>query len=354
MARFLKKNKALVGNIPGEPVFIGQKKVDTMSIHVIDYDRDRLEEIRPDTEDGLRGYLKKDSVTWININGIHETERIKKIIGDLEAHPLVAEDIADTGQRPKMEVYDKHLFFVLKMIKYDVRENRIHTEQLSMLLGEGLLVTFQEVPGDVFEPVRERIRNNTGRIRRAGSDYLAYVLLDTVIDNYHFLMEHLGEKIEDLEDELLGVPGKHTLGDINDFKREMNYLRKSIRPAREFILRLSRLESALIDVKTRPFLNDLQDIATRSLEAVDTYRTMLSDHLDIYSSNVSNRLNEIMKVLTIFSAIFIPLTFIAGIYGTNFDYFPELHFKYSYPVFWGVLILVAVVMLRFFKRKKWL
>ncbi|MDZ7821061.1 MAG: magnesium/cobalt transporter CorA [Candidatus Marinimicrobia bacterium] len=354
MARFLKKKHVPAGNIPGEPVFIGEKRTDVTEMHVIDYDAEHVGEARPDNIDALFKYRKTDSVTWININGVHDTERIRTIAEGFGVHVLITEDIVNTDQRPKMEEYDDHLFFVAKMISYDKELKRIHAEQLSMVLGNNFLITFQERPGDVFETVRERIRRKRGRIRECGADYLAYVLMDTVIDNYLFLMEHLGEQIEDLEEVLLGNPDKNTLGAINDFKHEMNYLRKSIRPAKEFILHLSRLDSDLIQTKTRPFLKDLLDIATQALEAVDTYRTMLTDHLEIYKSNVSNRLNEIMKVLTIFSAIFIPLTFIAGVYGANFVYMPELNWPYAYPVFWGVLITVALVMLRFFKRKKWL
>jgi magnesium transporter len=240
------------------------------------------------------------------------------------------------------------------MIRYEKEKQMIVNEQLSMVLGDTFLLTFQEQPGDVFEPVRERIRNQKGRIRGAGIDYLAYALLDTVVDNYIFIIEKLGEKIEDIEEEVLEKADSGVMEKINMFKREMNFLRKSIRPAREAIIQLSKLDSELIREQTIPFLKDLQDLITQAAEAIDTYRDMLSDQLNLYNSVISNRMNDIMKVLTIFAAIFIPLTFIAGIYGTNFEYLPELHFKYSYFVFWGVMITVAVVMLLFFKRKKWL
>ena len=206
----------------------------------------------------------------------------------------------------------------------------------------------------MFEPVRERIRKQKGRIRKAGIDYLAYALLDTVIDNYLYLISGFGEKIEDIEVGILGDNSTKTLEKINTYKREMSYIRKSIRPTMDFVSKLSRLESEFIRTETKPFLNDLLDLITHATESIDMYREMLSDQLNIYNSNVSQKMNDVMKILTIFAAIFIPLTFIAGIYGTNFEYLPELHFKYSYFVFWGVIIAVAISMLLFFKRKDWL
>lgn len=354
MARFLKNKTAAIGQVPGELVFIGEQKVEEATIRVIDYDTEHLseQELR-DIRDGI-AYKETQTVTWININGVHDTELIRKVGNGFGIHPLVLEDIVNTGQRPKMEEYDEYLFFVLKMMRYDATEERIHSEQLSMVLGKTFLLTFQERPGDVFEPVRERIRKQKGRIRKVGIDYLAYALLDTVVDNYIFIIERLGGRIEEVEDQILVNPSNEVLSRITTYKQEINYLRKSIRPAREFIQQLSRLDSNLIHEATVPFLKDLLDLSTQAVEIIDTYREMLSDHLNIYNTGVSNRLNEIMKVLTIFSAIFIPLTFIAGIYGTNFEYLPELKYKYSYLVFWGVMLTVAVIMLRFFKRRNWL
>ena len=354
MARFLKQKEALIGNIPGEPVFIGKRKMDKIHMHVIDYNDELLEEFDPGSIGDLTRLKGSSSVSWININGLHDTDAIKAIAKNFKLHPLVVEDIVNTGQRPKMEEYDDHLFFTLKMMRYDRDNNKIESEQLSMVMGQNFLITFQERPGDVFESVRKRIRNKLGRIRNHGIDYLAYALLDSVIDNYMIIIERIGEQIEEIEDEILSNLDKSVLGKINDYKREMNYLRKTIRPVKEFMLQLSHLDSNLLNNDTVPFIKDLLDIATQAVESIDTYRLMLSDHLDIYNSSINNRLNEIMKVLTIFSAIFIPLTFIAGIYGTNFEFMPELGFKYSYPIFWAVLLVVAGFMLRFFKRKKWL
>ena len=354
MARFLKKKDETIGQVPGELVFVGEQKVAEATVRVIDYDQKKLSDQQlSDNKDGL-AYKDTATVTWININGLHDTNLIHDLGRGFGLHALVLEDIVNTGQRPRMEEYDNYLFFVLKMMRYDEETRKVRSEQLSMVLGKTFLLTFQEQPGDVFEPIRERIRKQKGRIRRVGIDYLAYALLDTIIDNYLLIIERMGEEIEEIENQILDNPTQEVLSAINAYKREMNYLRKTIRPAREFILQLSRLDSELIQETSLPFFKDLLDLANQSVDVIDSYREMLSDHLNIYDSRVSNRLNEIMKVLTIFSAIFIPLTFIAGIYGTNFDNVPELHFRYSYFIMWGVMVIVVLFMLRFFRRKKWL
>jgi len=354
MARFFKKRDANRGLAPGSLVFIGEQKTSDLRIRVIDYDGAKLEE--GELEEIRRGeeYKKTKTITWINVDGLHDLEAIREIGATFGLHPLVLEDIVNTGQRPKVEEFDDYLFICLKMIHYDEASERVVAEQLSMILGETFLLTFQEKRGDVFEPVRERIRKQKGRIRASGIDYLAYALLDTIVDNYIYAIGVLGEQIEDMESDVLGNPKPSVMEGINTLKREMAYFRKSIRPAREAIIKLAKMDTELIKADTVPFLKDLEDLITQATEAIDTYRDMLSDHLNMYNSAVSNRMNDIMKVLTIFAAIFIPLTFIAGIYGTNFEYLPELHYKYSYFVFWGVMIAVALAMLSFFKKKDWL
>ena len=353
MARFLQKRNKNKGLVPGTPVFIGKKKVDEIRLRIIDYDNSKLhEDILENILDSTK-YKEKNTVTWINIDGLHNTKLMKEIGEIFDLHPLLIEDIMNTDQRPKLQESENNLFIVLKMLRYDEENNAIIAEQLSLAIGKKFLLTFQEQPGDVFEPVRERIRQKKERIRATGIDYLAYALIDTVVDNYIYIIERFGEKIEDMEEVVLGNPEPYIVEQLSNYRKEMNYLRKSIRPAREAILHLSRLETDLINNKTIPFLKDLEDLITQASEAIDTYREMLSDQMNLYNSALSNKMNDVMKVLTIFAAIFIPLTFIAGIYGTNFDYFPELHFKYSYFIFWGVIVLVALLMIIFFKRKKW-
>jgi len=354
MARFLKKNKASLHRPPGAVIFVGSQKVGQARVSVMDYDQGNLREL--DLKKVMEGerFKKTDSTTWINVDGVHDTDLITELGRSFDLHPLILEDIVHTGQRPKMEEYDDCLFLVVKMLRFDKDQEQVIGEQLSMVLGRTFLLTFQEQPSDSFEPVRERIRRQKGRVRGAGIDYLAYALLDVVVDNYIFIIERLGEKVEDLEEEVLFAPSLAVLEKITRYKKEMNYIRKSVRPFRELILQLNSLDSDLISDKTSPFLRDMQGLALQSVEIIDTYREMLFDHLNIYNTGVSIKLNEIMKVLTIFAAIFIPLTFIAGVYGTNFEYFPELHYRYSYFIFWAVLLLVALVMVRFFRRRGWL
>ncbi|MDD2557251.1 MAG: magnesium/cobalt transporter CorA [Desulfuromonadaceae bacterium] len=357
MARFLKKKEATLGLPPGSAVFVGEQKVAAISIKSMLYTQDKFEETIIDPS-ALPLYVEiaeqKTQVQWFDVVGLHDSEMIKNIGTAFNLHSLTVEDILHTGQRPKMVEFDHYLYFVLKMMYFDQKSQIIRSEQLSVVLGDSFVLTFQEQPSDVFDPVRERIRKSRGRIRKNCTDYLTYTLLDSVVDNYISSIEHLGEQIEDLEDEVITNPNQNVLGKINLYKREINYLRKTVRPAREFILQLSKLESDLICESSTPFLKDLLDLSTQSAETIETYRDILSDYLEVYSTGINNRLNEIMKVLTIFSAIFIPLTFITGIYGTNFEHLPELRYRYSYFIFWGVLISVALFMLRFFRRRNWL
>ncbi len=353
-ARFLKNKSKNSGLAPGTPVFIGNHASQEILIRLIDFDQNNLKEETLEDLKNIAGYKKTSTVTWLNVDGLHDISFMKNLGDIFGLHPLLQEDIVNTGQRPKYEEYDNCLSIVLKMLFWDEQKEMIIGEQLSIIVTENVLITFQERKGDVFEPVRERIRKQKGRIRASGVDYLAYTLLDTVVDNYLYLIARLGEKIEDMETEILDNPGTDTLDKINDYKREISFLRKSIRPVKEMIMKLARSDSDFISEDLTPFLKDLEDLIVQASEAIDTYSDILSDHLNIYHMSISNRMNDIMKVLTIFAAIFIPLTFVAGIYGTNFEYLPELHFKYSYFVFWGVMITIAITMLFFVKRKNWI
>ena len=354
MARFFKEREKNKGLAPGALIFIGRKKMDEAKIRLIDFDQNNLHEDNLETIQQGKEFKDSDTVTWINIYGLHDIDLIRQVGEILDLHPLILEDILNTGQRPKIEEFDNCIFIVLKMLQYDDGEQRINSDQLSMVISQKFLITFQEIPQDVFEPVRERMRKKKGRVRSSGVDFLAYSLLDTVVDNYIYAIEKLGGQIEDLEDEVLSKPKPDTLETITTFKRELNFLRKSVRPATEMILKLGKLDTDVIGHEVVPFLRDLQDLITHATEAIETYREMLSDQLNTYNSTLSNRMNEVMKVLTIFASIFIPLTFIAGIYGTNFEYLPELKYKYSYFIFWGVMIAVALSMLVYFRKKEWI
>jgi len=272
-----------------------------------------------------------------------------------EVHPLVLEDIVNTGQRPKMEDFENYLFIVLKMFHYDEEADEIKTEQVSLVLGSNFVISFQEREGDVFHPIRERIRNAKGRIRKMAPDYLAYSLLDAIVDSYFIIMEKLGEEIENTEEKLVTNPTPATLQTIHNLKREMIFLRKSVWPLREVISALERGGSSLIQESTHIYLRDVYDHTIQVIDTIESFRDMVSGMLDIYLSSISNRMNEVMTVLTIIATIFIPLTFIAGIYGMNFEYMPELKWHWFYPkAFWLTIIVIAGFMAFYFKRKKWL
>jgi magnesium transporter len=301
-------------------------------------------------------FLFKDDkrITWINIEGLQKISIIEKIGNHFNLHPLVLEDIANTTQRPKMEDYTDYLFVVLNMLQYSEEDKEIKREQVSLILGSNWVISFQETEGDVFDTIRERLRSDKGRIRKMGADYLVYVLMDTIVDNYFAVLEKIGEKIEEIEDEIVTNPSPVTLQTMHDLKRQMIMLRKSIWPLREVINRLERWESKLINESTDIFLRDLYDHTIQVVDAVETFRDMLSGMMDIYMSSVSNRMNEVMKVLTIIATIFLPLTLVAGIYGMNFRIMPELQWEMGYPFALLIMLAVGIIMLIYFKRKNWL
>ena len=259
-----------------------------------------------------------------------------------------------TGQRPKMEDFENYLFIVLKMFQYDEDKPQTKTEQVSLIFGSNYLISFQEDEGDVFDPIRERIRTDRGRIRKMGVDYLAYSLMDAIVDNYFTVLEKIGESIEDIEDEMLKNPTPEILQIIHTLKRELIFLRKSVWPLREVISRLERWESPLIEKSIDIYLRDVYDHTIQVIDALETFRDMLSGMLDVYLTSVSNRMNEVMKVLTIIATIFIPLTLVTGIYGMNFKYMPELDSPWGYPMVYIVMLIISLVMLIYFRRKKWL
>ena len=333
---------------------VGEERREEVKLSVLSYSDANFQEQEVDSVEKAVAFRKKDSVMWLNIDGVHMPKIIEQVGKNFGVHPLVLEDIADTGQRPKIEDFEDYMYVVLKMFRFDEKENEIQTEQISLVLGHDFVISFQEREGDVFDPIRERLRNNKGRIRKASADYLVYALMDAVVDNYFLIMEKLGETIEEIEDRLVISPSSETVHIIHDLKRQMIVLRKSVWPLRDVISRLERSESPLIMRSTLIYLRDVYDHTVQVMDSVDTFRDMLSGMLDIYLSSVSNRMNEIMKVLTVIATIFIPLTFIAGIYGMNFSYMPELAEPWGYP---AVLILMATLsigMVIYFRRKHWI
>jgi len=352
--KLIEKRSKKVGLPPGSPVHIGEKRAGKVKITIIDYDKARFQEKEAKTIEECFPFKDKPTITWINIDGIHQVDIIEKIGNHFDIHPLVLEDIANTGQRPKMDDFVSYIFVVLKMLYYDEKENETKAEQVSLILGPNFVISFQESEGDVFDPIRERIRSDRGRIRKMGAAYLAYALIDAIVDNYFIILEKIGEKIEDIEDELVTNPTPETLQAIHNLKREMIFLRKSVWPLREVISRLERWESSLIHKSMGIYLRDVYDHTIQVIDAIETFRDMLSGMLDIYLSSVSNRMNEVMKLLTIIATIFIPLTLIAGIYGMNFKYMPELGEPWGYPLVYFVMLVIGVLMVIYFRRKKWL
>ncbi|MDY6972955.1 MAG: magnesium/cobalt transporter CorA [Thermodesulfobacteriota bacterium] len=354
MLSLLKRKSKKPGLSPGTLVHVGEKKVEQIKIRVIDYDETYIKEIELNHIEDCFVYKDKPSVSWINIDGLHDVNIIEKIGNRFVLHPLVLEDVVHTGQRPKMEDYEDYLFVIVKMLFFEEEENRINTEQFSLVIGSNYLITFQEMEGDVFHTVRERLRKQKGRIRKMGADYLAYALIDAIVDHYFVVLEKIGERIEALEEEMTEYPGHNTLQMIHHLKRELIFLRKSVWPLREVIGRFERDEMSLIQEKTTVFFRDVYDHTIQVMDSIDTFRDMVSGMLDLYLSTVSNRMNEVMKVLTIIATIFIPMTFIAGIYGMNFELMPELKWPWGYPLVWSVMVVIGIIMLYYFKRKKWL
>lgn len=354
MARYFKNRSAAQGKFPGELTFIGRQKMEKVTIHLIQYNEHLIEETDVASLAEVNEKRIAGTIAWIDITGLHDTDTIATAGTHFAIHPLTLEDIINTGQRPKAEDFEDYISIMVKMLRLEKTDGKIHSEQLAMVMGTDYLITFQERPGDVFDPVRERLRLMKGRVRRSGPDYLMYALLDTIVDNYLVLIERLGEQIEAIEPVIIDNPGPEILSQINEYRRELHFLRSSIRPGRDAIRDFSRLESDLITTTTTIFLRDLNDLGTQAVEAMDTYREILKDQLDSHSASSGNRLNETMKFLTVFSAVFIPLSLLAGIYGTNFSHVPEFALKYGYFMFWGALVLVAGGMILFFRRKKWL
>ena len=330
------------------------KKSEQVKITVIDYDEKQFQEKETKSIKECFPFKEQPTVTWINIDGLGQMQLIEKLGECYELHSVVIEDILNTDQRPKMEDFETYVYIVLKMLFYDEKNKVIDSEQVSILLGSNFVISLQERPGDVFEPIRDRIRNAKGRIRKMGSDYLAYSLIDAIVDNYFLILEKFGENIESLETQLINDPTPHTLKAIHDSKREMIFLRRSVWPLRELINGLLRNETKLVKKSTQIFLRDLYDHTIQVIDTIESLRDMTSGMLDIYLSSVSNRMNEVMKVLTIIATIFIPLTFISGIYGMNFRHMPELEWSWGYFAVLSGMAIIGILMLIYFKRKRWL
>lgn len=339
---------------PGTLLHIGKKKTDTIKLTVIDYDKNNLTESELKNPEDCFPFKNTQTISWINIDGLHNTDFIATIGNHFELHHLLIEDILNTRHRPKVEEFDNYIFLTLKMLGISKSGESVVAEQVSFVLGENWVLSFQEQQGDIFDALRQRLRDNKGTIRQQGADYLLYRLIDTVVDNYFFVTEHLSESIDRLEEEVLKSPDPPSLRQIQKMKRLITNLRKSTLPLREAIFSLEKNENNLIKDSTRRYLRDVYEHIFHINDSFESQRDMLASIMDLYLSGVSNRMNEVMKILTIIATIFIPLTFIAGLYGMNFDNMPELHWKYGYFFILIMMLIVFVIMLLYFKRKKWL
>jgi magnesium transporter len=353
-AKFFKKASKKAGMSPGVLVHVGEQKVETTQITLISYDQAVFEEKELKRIEESFVYKDTPPVTWINIDGLHQVELIEKIGTHFNIHPLTQEDIVNTGQRPKVEDFEEYLYLVFKMLKFDDTTGHITSEQVSLILGPHYLLSFQEAQGNVFNSVRERIHRGRGRIRKSGTDYLAYALMDAVVDHYFLILEKMGERIEHLEEQLHIQPTPELLQAIYDLKRELIYFRKQVWPMREVLNAWQKTESALVQEANNVFIRDVYDHTIQVIDTIESFRDIISGMMDLYLSTVSNKMNEVMKVLTIMATIFIPLTFVAGIYGMNFKYMPELEWKWSYLMLWILLVVIFGGMMFYFKRKKWL
>ena len=355
MEIFQKKRSRKTGLPPGSLVHIGDQKVEDPGISIIRYGADILEQEDFKAWDSrLEEQIGKQPVTWINIDGLHDTALMQRIGEVFGIHPLVLEDIVNTEQRPKFEDFEAFLFMVMKMHFPGKKPGVFHSEQVSLVLGKDFVITFQEKPGDVFDPVRERIRKGKGRIRKMGADYLAYALLDVLVDQFFVILEEMAEAIEEVEEIVLKSPEQGAAHRIHHLKRNLLQIRRSVWPLREMVNNLEKTESPLLTKTTRVFLRDVYDHTIQLIDNVEVSREITSGLLEVHLSSLSNRTNQVMKVLTIVATLFIPLTFVVGVYGMNFDYMPELHWKWGYPAVMLLMLFAVSGMLWYFRKKRWL
>ena len=350
----LKRRSVIPGEAPGLLKFPASSSSEPPVITLIEYCADSLEEKTHADCDELLRHINNDLVTWINIDGWGDLSILRQLGERFNLHPLALEDVVNAGQRPKVEQYDDYLFIVAQMLYLD-KEGEIEVEQLSMFLGKTFLITLQEESGfDVFEPVRLRIRSAKGRIRKAGTDYLAYALIDSIIDHYYPVLESIGSEIDTIEDELIDKPLARPVGSLHGYKRTLTQIRRMVWPMRDVTNLLLHEEPGLIRPETKIYLRDCYDHSVQLMDLVESYRDVLSGLTEVHISSIGLRTNEIMRVLTVISSVFIPLTFIAGVYGMNFAHMPELAHPYGYPVCLILMLVVAIGQLIYFKKRHWL
>ena len=353
VGRLVSRAHKPAGAAPGTLQHTGPRKADEVSIELIDYDNETLEERMLSGIAECFSLAEASHVTWVNVNGLHDVSVMEAVGERFGVHRLALEDVLSTRQRPKVEEYADHFLFIVRMLAFDGATESVHSEQVSLIVGPTFLFSFQEREGDVFEPVRERLRQAKGRIRERGTDYLAYALIDTIVDSYFRIVEEIGDRIEILEQAVFDEPSQDVMHRIHHLRRETLIIRRAVWPLREALGRVYRGEVPHVREETQVFLRDVHDHAVQVIDTVETLREVLSGLMDLYMSGVSNRMNEVMKVLTIIATIFIPLSFFAGVYGMNFEYMPELGYRWAYPTLLGVMALIGFGMLAYFKKKEW-
>jgi magnesium transporter len=354
MPKYISKHAKKAGMLPGSLTVIDVPKQSNIRIQVMQYDKDHVYESEVSDISTVLPLAENNLITWINIDGLHNPAVVKAVGDCFNVHPLILEDIVHVEQRPKMEEFDSHIYIVLKMFSFNEAKKHVEAEQISFLLCKNCLITFQEKTGDCFDLIRGHLRTGKGRIRKAGADYLAYSLMDAIIDNYFVVLERLGEITDAFEEAMVTTPNSVKLVTVHRLKQDMLFMRKSVWPLRELLSRVQRDDSPLIDAATGPYFQDLYDHTIQIIDTIESLRDMMMSMLDIYLTSMSHRLNEVMKVLTIIATIFMPLTFIAGVYGMNFEFMPELKWHLGYFMVLGLMSLTALSMVIFFKRKKWL
>ena len=350
----LKYKSSKIGAAPGALVYVGEQRIEKTRIRLVQYSSGKIEEYDIQPLDLVFPPIKRSDFTWINLAGIHDVNLVDRISRHFDIHPLTVEDILNTAHRPKYEVFDQHSYIVFKMLHYDIKASQVATEQVSLILTKNVLISFLESHGDLFEPVRVRLRKDHGRIRKTGCDYLAYSLVDAVVDHYFTLLDQIGSRIENLENQIFESPTPETLQQIYDLKGDTIYLRKQIWPLREVINLMVKEESSIIQDTTKVFLRDVHDHTIQIIDTIEVQRDLITSLLDLYLSKISHKMNEVMKVLTIVATVFIPITFIAGVYGMNFKNMPELTWPWGYGLIWLLMLTIVVAMIILFKKKRWL
>jgi magnesium transporter len=353
MTKVLKKVSEKKGMSPGSLVYVGEEDPKDTKISIIDYNKDELnEKITNKIKDCLI-FKNNKNVSWLQINGLKNTELIKELGKYYDIHHLILEDILNTNQRPKIEIFDNYIFTVLNILNFDKENNKIISEQISLILGKNFVISFLENENSIFDLLKTRIKNKKSILRNSEVDFLFYAILDTIIDNYFVLLENFNDKLEEFDEQLISEPKSDILKKIYNLKREILFLRKSVWPLRELILKIEKSNTSFIRKKTYFYFRDLYDHVIHIIDIIEINRDLLSGMLDLYLSTINNKMNEVMKVLTIIATIFIPLTFIAGVYGMNFENMPELTWGFGYYGIMLFMFLIASFMLYFFKRKKW-